>query len=461
MNSAGVPLPCLDTPPLPLWMTEPTELHDLPFQPFYLSLSTSSDIPMSSSGSSFASSASSVAAAAAVESASAAPTRTSSLRNRNPRTLSKSTSQTSELSFEDILSTVFWSTVHASPSSSASSSEDLTPQDLAHPYTLAALRGKYGAARADAWWTSREAQVTWDTQDSRRSVLWFETAPGSGMWESREKPIAKKNVTRSERRREEKERRGEVGSSPKGKADALASPRKRIRNRLPLAAPVEGEAGPSRRSARNTQTNVNTRKFPTSPSARLSPLGDTQELDAQMLSLPASASMSPLQSPASSLSSLPTDAYSTPAPSTPACPLTLLTTALFSSPISTGSSGSSVTAVSPTASEHATLELDVDLQGRARSGSTASALTVVEEGESEVAKGKRKRIDEDEAEDDAIDAQEAENGEVESAAAALRRTTRARSRTSKAQSQDCDGVEAKIAGSAAPARKRRRARQRA
>ncbi|KZP34167.1 hypothetical protein FIBSPDRAFT_846273 [Athelia psychrophila] len=438
-NPYGVPLPCLDTPPLPLWMTEPTELHDLPFQPFYLSLSAStvgSPSPSTSSSSSSLASSSST-------SRPTAPARTSSLRSRTRSSRPKLASHASCPS-EDSLSTAFWSTVEAESLSSA-----LLSSQRAH--TRQELRAKYGQA-ADMWWGAREAQVTWDTQDSRRSVLWFETAPGSGVWESREKPITKKNVTRSERRREEKEKSGEMVPS-QCTTTAVLSPRKRTRTR-PAPASVEGEAGPSRRSARNNILKSPAPAF--SPSARLSPLGDTPDLDSQMLSLPASASASVSPSPASSLTSLPTDTT----PSTPAfqlCPLTLLTNALFSSPIS--SSGSS-TAVSPTASEHA-----LDL-GRARSGSTASAGTAVDgdgDGESEVAKGKRKRFDEDDgAEEGGVnegddDAQE--NGLDAENAAAVRRTTRARLRTSKAQSQA--SIEAKATGSGAPPRKRRKARGRA
>ncbi|KAF7969489.1 hypothetical protein HWV62_27233 [Athelia sp. TMB] len=363
--------PCLDTPPLPLWMTEPTALHDLPFQPFYLALSAASPSP-----SPFIASPSSPASTSA-----GTPARTSVVRStRTPRPPSPA---------DDALSSAFWSLTH-------------TPSPPRAAFKSA------GRERWGALWDAREAQVTWDTQDSRRSLLWFETEPGSGVWVSRERPVAKRNVTRSERRREE-EREKE-----KGQAAGSSPPRKRVR-----AAPQDAElAGPSRRSARNRD------RSPT----RLSPLGDTAEEDSQMLML------HPAASPASSLSSLPPDsAPCTPAPA-PHSALNLLTTVLFDSPAS--SSGSS-TAVSPTASERA-LDLGAEGEGgRARSGSTSTVVAA----ESDVAKGKRKHVEDEDEEADGAHLPEEdskEEGEV-------RRTTRPRARTSKAQSLE-----------AVPGRQRRR-----
>ncbi|KAF7983305.1 hypothetical protein HWV62_22980 [Athelia sp. TMB] len=368
--------PCLDTPPLPLWMTEPTALHDLPFQPFYLALSASSPAASPSIASSSAASTASTST-----STPAVPPRTSVARSRPSPA-------------DDALSSAFWSLTH-------------TPA----PPPLALGRERWGAL-----WDAREAQVTWDTQDPRRSLLWFEAPPGSGVWVSRERPRAKKNVTRSERRREEAEAaREKAGEGGKGREEG-GSPRKRVR-----AAPQDAEAaGPSRRSARNRGGSP----------ARLSPLGDTAEEDSQMLML------RPAASPASSLSSLPPDSTPcTPAPA-PHSALNLLTTVLFASPAS--SSGSS-TAVSPTASERA---LNVEEGGRARSGSTSTVVAV----ESAVAKGKRKHEeDEEEAEADlpADGGNKEEEGEV-------RRTSRPRARTSKAQSLE-----------AAPRQRARRRRVRA
>ena len=363
-------------------MTEPNELHDLPFQPFYLALSAASPSPSIASSSSNASASTSAAT----------PARTSVVRStRTPRPATPAA--------EDALSSAIWSVTH-----------NPAPRPAMAP----------GRERWGALWDAREAQVTWDTQDSRRSLLWFETEPGSGVYYSREKPVAKKNVTRSERRREEAERQGG------GKEKAAGSPPPRKRVRPAPQTDAEATPGPSRRSARNRDRSP-------AQSARLSPLGDTPEEDSQMLML------HPASSPASSLSSLPPDsAPCTPAPA-PHSALNLLTTVLFDSPAS--SSGSS-TAVSPTASERA---LDMEIEGgRARSGSTSTVVAV----ESDVAKGKRKRVeDEEEADDDILP----EDGEdLKESEGEVRRTTRPRARTSKAQSLE-----------AAPGRQRARRRPRA
>lgn len=391
-------------------MMEPTQLHDLPFQPFYQSLSIH---------------------ATAESSFSMYTLRTSSVRGNFSESANTSTAEH--------LSNTFWSTMHAK----MDVDERAERQREADRTSL--------RCQWPTMWDTREAEVTWDTQWPSQTLLWFETEPMSGIYYSRERYRPKKTntTTRSHKKKTAAEKAAAAAASafdsPLAASNRVAEDELPTEEELPameIDAPaltqrkrarlVDADPGPSRRSARNKPSNETTQFADGTPEAEDEPLSPTPSLSP----LPEDASPTPEPLKRNHPKPMATPPPCNAASSSKPPPLSLFVSSLTSPSMS--SSGSS-TAVSPTNSEHS----------RGRSNSTASAGTVVE---SEVVQGKRKRID-----DEAYEGAATEEPEGESKATAPRRTTRARAppKSKPAPKLELEGGPA--TSESAPNRKRRKA----